>query len=172
MAIEQGKYFINELDSGRNISIALISHNAYWPQVDKYRRYYDNCKVQVFGGGTAYVRMARNDKNRRLEDNDLIIYYGGEIYSEIEIEYLMSVASKISNDKNKRVTIGYSYFVPKKDGKEGMDEEVEITSIKDDEIVTEKIDKPQYFDAFYLTELTLREHDNYEMEKIKKLKKK
>lgn len=172
MTINQGEYLINELEKGRNLSIALISHNAYWPQVDKYRRYYDNCKVQVFGGGTAYVRMAKNDKNRRLEDNDLIIYYGGDIYSESEIEYLMNVASKISSDKNKRVTIGYSYFMPKKDGKEGIDYEVEIMSVKDGEIVTEKIDKPRYFDAFYLTELTLREHDNYEIEKNKKLEKK
>ena len=93
-------YLLSQLEQKRNLKIALLSHNAYWIQVEKLKRFFNNVDVKVFGSGTAYLRMAKNNKHRQIDDSDLIIFYSSDYYDADEIDYLKMVASNISKEKN------------------------------------------------------------------------
>ena len=55
--------------------------------------------------------MLEKDK---LKDNvDLIVLYSSELYAEKELYDLKKLASDIAQNKDKRVSLGYSFIIPK-----------------------------------------------------------
>ena len=42
-------YLINKLEEENNLNITLFSHNAYWPEIQKLDRHFENCNVVTFG---------------------------------------------------------------------------------------------------------------------------
>lgn len=103
-------YLFNRLDTGQHLHIIFMSHNAYWANAEILSDHYDNCKVQVFGEGTAYLEMAKFSKwYEPIDDCDLIILRGTN-YEESELVKMKSLAHEISKEKNKPITIGYSYL--------------------------------------------------------------
>lgn len=154
-------YLLSQLEQKRNINIALLSHNAYWIQVEKLKRLFNNIDVKAFGSGTAYLRIAKNDKHRQIGESDLIIFYSSDYYDANEIDYLKMLASNISKEKNKRVSIGYLYFILEE---ERTLQQIYIVSLKDGEEQQKIIYPESYCDAYNLTEITLLEHDNFELE--------
>lgn len=161
-------YLLSQLEQKRNINIALLSHNAYWTQVEKLKRSFNNVDVKVFGSGTAYLRMAKNNKQRQIDDSDLIIFYSSDYYDADEIDYLKMVASNISKEKNKRVSIGYLYFIKEE---EKTSQQIYIVSFKDGEEEQGIIYPESHCDAYNLAEITLLEHDNFELERKVSLQK-
>lgn len=59
----------------------LMSHNAYWCQLEKFERRYNNLEVSAFGSGTAYARMRKKDIPK---DGGFIILDESGYYSEEE----------------------------------------------------------------------------------------
>ena len=161
-------YLLSQLKQKRNINIALLSHNSYWIQVEKLKRFFNNVDVNVFGSGTAYLRMAKNNKHRQIGESDLIIFYSSDYYDAKEMAYLKMVASNISKEKNKRVSIGYLYFIKEE---EKTSQQIVIYSFKDGEEEQGIIYPESHCDAYNLAEITLLEHDNFELEINKNIQK-
>lgn len=164
-------YLINELKDGKNLDIVLLSHNAYWHELQKLDERFDNCRVTVFGSSTIYIKST--DIYGQIENSDLIIFYSRGFYDEYQIDELKDIAFRVSNDKNKRVSIGYSYFLPVEQRPyEGISRQIKIISFKNCEEFTEETYETPYFSPYNLTELTLATVDNYDIEKTKKLERK
>lgn len=165
----ENNYLINQLNEERNLNIVLLSHNSHWPELQIPTSHFNNCKVSVFGSSTSYMTL----KNNTLKNADLIIYYSNEYYSEHELNTLKNIAFEISNNENKRVSIGYSYFIPHEQRKyENISQQIKIISFKDNEEYNEETYLEEYFSTKDLTELTLATADYLDIEKQKKKEKK
>lgn len=109
-------------------------------------------------------------KERLNNDYDLILFYSSEGYKENELLYLKNLAYQISNNNNKRVTIGYSYILPKdKRIYENIPEEIKLISFKDSNELEEITYDIEYFNTLDLAILALTKHN--ELENTKTLKK-
>lgn len=109
-------------------------------------------------------------KERLKNDYDLILFYSSEGYKANELLYLKNIAHQISNDNSKRVTIGYSYILPKdKRIYENIPEEIKLISFKDSSELEEITYGIEYFNILDLTTLALTKHN--ELENTKTLKK-
>lgn len=166
-------YLINKLIDGNNLNIVLLSHNAYWPEIQKLDNHFENCNVVVFGNSTSYIKLADIQRRNKIGNSDLIIFYSSEFYNEKELVELKDIAFRISTDKNKRVSIGYLYCLPVgQRPHESISKQIQITSFKNDEEVMEETYPTPYFSAYDLTELTLAVADDYDIVKQQKLEKK
>ena len=161
------EYLTMQLDNGNILKVLLLSHNAYWTELQGLSDYYKNLELKVNGESTTYLEMYKN----QLEiDYDLILFYSSEQYQEDELLYLKELAFQISNDNNKRVTIGYSYILPKdKRICEDILEEIKLISFKDYIEHEETTYGIEYFNTLDLATLALNEHN--ELENVKTLKK-
>lgn len=166
-------YLISELKEGKNLDIVLLSHNAYWPEFQILDDHYENCKVTVFGGSTSYIKIANTQGCGQIENSDLIIFYSTGFYNEEELAELKDIAFRVSNDKNKRVSIGYLYFIPVEQRPyKDISEQIKIISFKNNEEIIEVTYPIPYFSPYKLAELTLATADNYDIDKTQKLEKK
>ena len=110
-------------------------------------------------------------KERLNNDYDLILFYSSEGYQENELLYLKNLAYQISNDKEKRGTIGYSYILPKdKRIYENIPEEIKLINFKDSSELEEITYGIEYFNTLDLAILALTKLN--ELENAKTLKKK
>ena len=164
-------YLINELKKGRYINIGLLCHNAYWYDITKLHKYYENFNVAFTADSTVHI----NDITlKEFENSDLIIFDSSNYYDERQITELKTIATDISNKKSKRVTIGYSSFIPAEQ-RTNKDQliQIRIISFKDGQEITEELTVEDYITTYELIELTLNIADNYENNKqsllIKKL---
>lgn len=129
--------FIKRLQEGMNTRLILMTHNAYWCQLQKFEKIYNNFKVDVFGSGTAYARMRKEDVPK---DCDFIILDGSDFYRDNEYIEIKKMAIKISEENNKRVSIGYVYIIPiDKRLDSNMHSEIKIASFKNGDTVEETI---------------------------------
>ncbi|MCH5166786.1 MAG: hypothetical protein J1F35_02730 [Erysipelotrichales bacterium] len=156
--------FIKRLKDGIETTLMLMCHNAYWYQLERYKKISSNYKLAVFGSGTYYVRMRKNDIPL---DCDFIILDSSEEYREAEYLEVKRFAKELSSGSNKRVTSGYIYFIPK-DERENFDvsHKFVIASYKND-IESEKvIPITSGYDMLDLADLLVAEHNKLENQKI------
>ena len=161
-------YIVHRLRDGKNVKIVFMSHNAYWTQLLKLDDIYENCSVDVFGGGTEYIRTSCLS-NHVLDDCDFIILYSLDFYSSDELDYMKQIASKISSEKNKRVSIGYSYVIPiEQRTNRNICDEIKLVSIKDGNEYETTNYAPTYFNSpMQLVNMVVKTHDDLEMQKQK-----
>ena len=161
------EYLKKQLDNENNLKVLLLSHNAFWTELQKLSHYYKNFELAVNGGSTLYLEMYRERLNN---DYDLVLFYSSEGYKANELLYLKNLAYQISNDNSKRVTIGYSYILPKdKRICEDILEEIKLISFKDYIEHEETTYGIEYFNTLDLATLALNGHN--ELETAKTLKK-
>ncbi len=160
--INEENYLINNLKQGRYLNVVLLSHNAYWPVIQKLQNKFERFNLQIFGGSTSYIKSKINDTSRQIDDCDLIIFYSSNFYDEKEMNELKSIASKISEEKEKRVTIGY-YATPKPPVIDLPN--VKIISFNNNQEKTENLYLDEYSGLYDLVEITLIKHDNYNLGK-------
>ncbi len=166
-------YLINKLEDGNNLNIVLLSHNTYWPEIQKIDNNFENCNVVVLGSSTSYIKLADIQSRNQIENSDLIIFYSSEYYNEQELAELEDIAFRISTDKNKRVSIGYLYCLPiEQRPHASISKQIQIISFKNEEEVIETTYPTPYFSTSDLTALTLVVADNYDIIKQQKLEKK
>ena len=150
-------YFYDELDTGRELNVLLLSHNVFWPELQRINHYYKNFNLTVYGGSTLYLERTKQPINY---DFDLILFYSSNYYEKKELLKLKEIAFDISEEKKKRVTIGYSYIIPTK-----MVEKVKLVSFKDCVETEETTYGIQCFNPRDLLEMTLVAHDTLENQK-------
>jgi len=93
-----------------------------------------------------------------MENSDLIIWYSSRPYSEREILELKNMAFEISNNKNKRVSIGYSYSIPQEQRiDKDVSEKINIISFYNDNVFEEEINSTSSLSAYNLANITLAE---------------
>lgn len=149
-------YLMDKLKGGEKLNITLLSHNAYWFELQLLDKYFENCSVQVFGDGVSYINMAGIERTFKIENSDLIIWYSSRLYSEKELNELRSLAAKISDNKNKRVSIGYLYSVPAEYRiDKNMPEEILIISYYNGECLVEEKNPISRCSVYDLTNMTL-----------------
>lgn len=166
-------YLVSKLEEGRNLCIVLLSHNAYWPQIQKLGNHFENCNVVVFGDSTSYLELATFEKRKQIENGDLFVFYSSDLYDEEELLELKDMVSKISTSKNKRVSIGYSFFIPTEQRAHGSQlGQIKIISFKNGEEACEETAPTPSFSAYDLVELTLAAADKYDIVKQQRLEKK
>ena len=164
-------YLIKKLEEGKNLNIALFSHNAYWPAIEKLDNHFENCNVIVFGQAIHNVKRADIDIRNQFDNSDIIAFYSSDFYNEGKISELKDMAAKISDEKEKRVSIGYSYLVPFEQRiDEEISEEIEIISFKNGDETIEKVQPTEYSTVYDLIEVTLFKADSDEKNKQYKLK--
>ena len=161
-------YLFNRLETGQPLHLVFMSHNAHWAQAERLSERHDNCRVQVFGSGTAYLEMAKySEWYEPIDDCDLIILRGSE-YEKSELIKMKAIAHKISKEKEKPVTIGYSYlnhdYKPVCFDREHIIKTVKIDNEDEFEDSTKIID----MSPFDLINATLIMHDNQEKKLVKK----
>lgn len=154
-------YLLNQLEKGdRNFKILFMSHNTYWAYLQELDMVYDNCSADVFGRGTAYIR---HRENLNSADYDFIFYYSSTFYEDDELEEMKKIAFRIAENKNKRVSIGYSYVIPMEDRKDkDVFKEIKIVSFKDSIEYEETREGFQYFTHSDLIDMVLITHDKLE----------
>lgn len=165
----KNNYLTDELSNGRKIKIMLMSHNSYWYFLLKLDKEFENCFVEVFADGTIFL------KNRRyniLNDCDLILFFSSKEYSSYEFETMKKIAQRISEEKERRVTIGYSYILPIEQRKEiKYSSEIKISSYKNDTESEEIVNNICITDPETLAGITLEKHDDFEKtQTFKKIK--
>lgn len=167
MLTNKNNYLTDELSNGRKIKIMLMSHNSYWYYLLKLDREYEDCFVEVSADSTIFL------KNRRyniLNDCDLILFFSSKEYSSYEFETMKKIAQRISEEKERRVTIGYSYILPIEQRKNSR--EIKISSYKNDTESEEIINNICITDPEILAGITLEKHDDFEKTQIFKKNKK
>lgn len=165
MSYLDDNYFIKRLQEGMDTRVMLMAHNAYWYQLQKFQDIYNNFKVDVFGSGTAYARIRKEDVPK---DCDFIILDGSDFYKDDEYIETKKMALKISEENNKRVSIGYVYIIPiDKRIDYNIDSEIKIASFKNGEIVEETISISSY-DLLTLADIIVKKHKVLENQTILK----
>ena len=72
-------YLINELKRGRYINVGLLCHNAYWYDITKLHKYYENFNVAFTADSIVHI----NDTVlKEFENSDLIIFDSSNYYVE------------------------------------------------------------------------------------------
>lgn len=138
--------------------------------MNRINREHANCEIDIFGGGISYIV---NHRNYVLDDCDLMAFYSSAPYELQKIEDILNIAFKISNEKQKRVSVGYSYVLPLAERKcENISEEIRIVSFHDCVVYDETTDAIQYFTPENLIEMVAVIHDELEHQDGKKLSKK
>ena len=118
------------------------------------------------------MRLSSPEKVMQIDNSDLIIYYSSDFYNEDELAELKTIAFKISNEKNKRVSIGYQYSIPfdQRPDPEVM-EQIAIISYKNGKEFVEITYPTPYSTVYDLVELTLVTADNLDINRQPRLEK-
>lgn len=158
--------FIQRLENGTETKMLLLSHNALWPELQRFERRYENFELEIFGENTVYINIQLRNKGYTLPDVDFIVFYSSTFYDSDELEYLKKLAMQYSIDGQKRVTVGYSFVVPeeKRSSKEITDA-IEIYSVKNGgEDGGALLDAPEsmYFTTLALTDIVTEYHEIFE----------
>lgn len=101
--------FIERLNQGIDTRLMLMVHNAYWNKFQKLDRIYNNFHVYIFGNGIGYVIRR---KEAIPKDCDFILLDCSNFFSKVDLDITKLIGQKISEENNKRVTIGYVYSIP------------------------------------------------------------
>lgn len=158
-------YLINELENERKLNIMFISHNAYWYNLQQLEKKYENCQVDI--SGCCAFKSWNKDKG---ENSDLIFYYSDGYFDENDLEYLEQKISRISQNENKRVSLGYSYLIPYGERiDENISEKMIIVSYCDnirDEII---VDIDSLLPPLSIAGVILKTSDDLNKQKIKRI---
>ncbi len=136
-----------------NHLIMVMAHNAYWCQLE---RRYTNFKVSVFGSGSAYARMREEDIPK---DCDFVILDGSETYRNDEFWWIKEMGMRTSADNNKRVSIGYVYFIPRDERPDSsLSCEIKVASFKNGDCYEETVPISSY-DLLTLAGIIVKTHN-------------
>lgn len=127
---------------------------------------YENAKFECIGGSAGYLKI-RCKSGYIIQNHDFIILYGDDEYRNYEFNEMKELAKKISNENNKRVSIGYSYFIPLEKRINGLSEEVKFASYKDNDEYEEILLPSELNDANDLASLIIQNNDILESQKVK-----
>lgn len=159
MGYLEDNHLIKRLEEGKNTQVMLVAHNAYWCQLEKFKRRYNNFKICVFGSGTAYARMRKNDIPK---DCDFIILDGSDLYRDDEFCETKKMAMRMSEESNKRVSMGYVYVIPMdKRSNPNICSEIKIASFKNGDFYEETIPVSSY-DLLILADMIVKTHNELE----------
>lgn len=148
-----------------NIKMLYLSHSNMWECLEKIKEDNDNVSIDFYKGSTYYIK----NKNQ-YEDCDFIIFYSSFGYADFEEHELKELGSRISNQKGKRVSVGYSYVIPKEQRTDLLKNlEVKIYSFKEESEYEDTISAPEYFTPIDLMKLVISIHSELENSKIKKI---
>ncbi len=158
-------HLIKRLEEGKDTKVMLMSHNSYWSALEKYKTRYPNFEIYVFGSSTAYARMRKNDIP---QDCDFILLDSSNYYRDNEFCETSKIAMKISEENNKRVSIGYRYFIPmEKRLNSNVICGIKIASFKNGNF-EEKTISDLYCDVLALADMTINFHNELEKQKVRK----
>ncbi len=158
--------FIKRLESGIDTGLMLMAHNAYWCQFTKWERKYKNFHAYVFGSGTAYARMIKEDIPK---DCDFILLDGSDYFFEDELNETKKIGQKISEENNKRVTIGYVYFIPREDRiNPNITSKIKVISLKNNSEYEETISVEGSYNLISLADIIVEKHTELENQKFLK----
>jgi len=155
----EDNHLIKRLEEGKNTKVMLMAHPAYSLQLEKFKRRYNNFEVYVFGSGTAYARMRKNDIPK---DCDFIILDSSDFYRDDEFCETRKMAMKMSEENNKRVSMGYAYSIPiDKRLNPNIYSEIKIVSFKNGDFEEETIPISSY-DLLTLADMIVETHNRLE----------
>lgn len=155
----EDNHLIKRLEEGKDTKVMLMTHNAYWWQLEKFKRKYNNFEVCVFGSSIAYAKRRKDDIPK---DCDFIILDGGDLYRDDEFRETKKMAMKMSEENNKRVSMGYVYFLPiDKRPDSNICSEIKIVSFKNGETDGETIPISSY-DLLTLADRIVKTHNELE----------
>lgn len=108
-------------------------------------------------------------KNDILKDCDFIILDGSDLYNDCEFYEIKRMAMKMSEENNKRVSMGYVYSLPyDKRQDPNMSSEIKIASFKNNSENEETIPVSSY-DLLTLADIIVKTHN--ELDSLKVLQK-
>ena len=161
-------YLINQLESGRTIDCLYMMHNAYQSRFSVLNKRYDNSKFECIGSSVSYLKV-RCRTGYVIQNHDFIMLYGDTRYRDYEFNEMKNIAKKISEENNKRVSVGYSYIIPADERKQnGISEEIKFVSFNDGDEYEEILQPSTYHDPIELASLVIQKHDLLENQKVKK----
>lgn len=155
------EYLIKELESGKRINMLLMSHELRWEEMKYQASYYKNLNVDTLGLTTLEL-TSENINN----DYDIIVYYSSLVFRKNEYDELKRLARHISEEKNKRATIGYKYYNDEK----GFEQVIIFSVIHEEEFEIVK-DAGKIVGVHDLTAVTLKTANDLDRVKKKILEK-
>ena len=165
-------YFINELqDKNKSLNILWMSYESYTENVRYINNMYNNCNIDIYGDSIFYAKN-KLDCNIYEQDYDLIMFYSSILFRNDELEMIEEIAKSISIYRNKKVTIGYSYIVPKEERKNcNYSDEIKIVSFYNYNRTEENIGfKNKFFNTINLMDVTLEKHNSTNIKTKKRRK--
>ncbi len=161
-------YLFNSLKEGREseIKICFMAHNSKWQYYEALAQNFTNISIDVFGSSTMYLN--RFNKLAR-DDYDIIILNSNNGYEDYELSYLSEMAQTISRKKDKKVSLGYCFYVPDDDNNQLNHQEALVITYENNldykcHLIGENKDTLSYFFEF-----VVKIHDQYDSSKIKKV---
>lgn len=166
MQKQENSPFIQRLESGAETRMLLLSHSSMRTELLICENRYENFELETFGSSTVSIDMRLRDKGYTLPDVDFIVFYSSTFYDSDELEYLKKLAKQYSIDGEKRVTVGYSFVVPKeKRSSKDITDAISIYSVKNGgEDGGALLDAPEsmYFTTLALTDIVTEFHETFE----------
>lgn len=141
------------------MNLLCISHNAYWSDFMRFKEMNKNCEIDCFGSFNAVnPRRAIN-----YDNYDAIVCFSPNYDNGWELEEMVKLAEQISKEKGKRVTVGFSCFIPPEERtKKDLFYKVEIVNVDGDKKQYET-SKKEYNDfnvEIFLDEVIKKYNDN------------
>lgn len=143
-----------------------MAHNAYHFQLSRLEKLYSNFKVDIFGSSTSYARMRKEDIPKNC---DFILLDSSNFYKDDELHETKNIGQKIAEENNKRVTIGYVYYIPIEEREiKNTYKEFVITSFKDGDVHEQIIPINLPDDLLSLSNIIVKVHNELENQKVLK----
>lgn len=161
----ENNHFIERLENGISTSLMLVAHNAYWSQFKMLERRYGNFHVYIFGSGTS----TRRRKEDIPKDCDFILLNGPDYFFEEEMDEIKKIGQKISEENNKRVTIGYVYSISREERVDSnVYREIKIISLKNNVEDEETISIEENYNLIFIAGMIAGKHTELENQKVLK----
>ena len=158
---DEYRYYLSlSLKSGRkdNLKVCLMSHNSSWVRFQLLERKYDTFSVDCFGSGIDYLSTY---KNKVSDDYDIIVLDSSERFYPSTFNKIKKMAQNIAKNKGKKVSFGYSYYVPNDKGKPSHQEARIITfdheAMQEEHLVEEK----SYILSNCIVDAVVSTYDNF-----------
>lgn len=167
-------YFINQLEDGKKFNICFMLHNSAWYYLQKLDWQYENCSIDIYGRGMGSFMLKNKDSHLDGDYNyDLIIFDSSGKFSLDELVLMECLAINISNKKQKKVTLGFLYYLNDDERVEDSIQRFRIETFDGgNKVLNEDITIPRKVygvDIYDMLDMVSQKHNEFERKFIKKI---
>lgn len=166
--MEEYNYLIEQIENGRELNVVVMTHNSRWEYLKMLQRRHCNFKVEICGSHTNHL-LRRKDFD--VDSCDLIVLDTSSYFDNDEWQLIQNIAFRASEEKSKRVTVGYSYMIPMEERQNiKFSRKINISTFFDSSVVETSFDEQASLPITDLLAIVLGKHDPEQVKLIRECK--